>query len=88
MTDETKIESRDVHLWCVRLSGRHLYIEGNLLSQDKMPYHSSKISSIRGPNLVVGASDREYVLEGKMVLRMTAFPDIFPNDLEYNHFIN
>ena len=70
---------RFIDLWSVRLRGRHLYIEGNLLSQDKMPYHSSKISSIRGPNLVVGASDREYVLEGKMVLRKTAFPDTFPN---------
>ena len=79
MTYETKIESRDVHLWCVRLRGRHLYIEGNLLNQDNLPYHSSKISSKKGTNVVVGASDREYVLEGKMVTRKTAFPDTFPN---------
>ena len=79
MTDGTKNERRYVDLWCVRLRGRHLYVEGNLLSQDKLPYHSSKISIVKGPKVVVGASDREYVLEGKMVPRKTAFPDTFPN---------
>lgn len=69
---------RYVDLWCVRLRGRHLYVEGNLLSQGKLPYHSSKISIVKGPKVVVGASDREYVLEGKMVPRKTAFPDTFP----------
>ena len=80
MTDENE-GRRYVDLWCVRLRGRHIYIEGNILSQasGKMPYHSSKISSIKGPKLVAGASDREYVLEGKMVVRKTAFPDTFPN---------
>jgi len=94
MTDESKNEGRRyVDLWCVQLRGRHIYIEGNILSQDsgfsfdKMPYHSSKISSIKGPKLVAGASDREYVLEGKMVLRKTAFPDTFPNSEWMPQFI-
>ena len=84
MTNDSR---RYIDLWCVRLRGRHLYIEGNLLSQEKMPYHSSKIGSIMGPNLVVGANEREYVLEGKMVLRKTAFPDTFPNSEWMPQFI-
>ena len=85
MTVEAKNEGkRYIGLWCLRLRGHHLYIEGNLLTQDSgfskmMPYHSSKIIRSKGPKLVVGSSDREYVLEGRMVLRETAFPDTFSN---------
>ena len=88
LTDATKNEGRRyIDLWCVRLRGRHLYIEGNLLTQDKLPYHSSKISSIKGAQVVVGASDRENVLEGKMVQGKTAFPDTFPNSEWMPQFI-
>ena len=89
MAVETKNEGRRyIDLWCVRLRGRQLYIEGNLLSQDKLPYHSSKITNLRGSRVVVGVSDREYVLEGKMVPRKTAFPDVFHNSEWVPQFIS
>ena len=89
MTEETKNDDRRyIDLWCVRLRGRQIYIEGSLLSQGKLPYHSSKITSLTGSKVVKGGvSDREYVLEGKMVPRKTAFPDTFPNSEWMPQFI-
>ena len=71
--------------WCPRLRDGAMYVEGSLLDQggnlSETPYHTARVVAVVTPRRVVGASGKEYVLEGKMVPRESAFPSFLPMDL-------